>query len=129
LPKHPLKVLIADSDEDNLVRLTKWLRLMGFRMISTANDGFQALYTLKREDYDLLLLTPELPKISGVDVLRHLRRIPRFKGPKVIIMTKEADRKLIEKTAVLGVSDFLLKPFSDETLKMRAEKVLGHYLS
>ncbi len=125
----PMKVLVADSDEDNLARLSKWLRLMGFRMISTSNDGFQTLYTIKQEDFDLLLLTPELPKISGIDVLRHIRRIPRFKGPKVIIMTKEADRKLIEKTAELGVSDFLLKPFSDETLKMRAEKVLGHYLT
>ena len=125
----PLHVLVADPDEENLVRLSKWLRLMGFRGISTATDGFQALHLLKKNDFDLLLLAPEMPKLSGVDLLRHLRRIPRYKGPRVIMMTEEADRTLIEKTAELGVADFLLKPFSDETLKMRAEKVLGHYLS
>lgn len=129
MPARALHVLVADPDEDSLIRLSKWLRLMGFRGIATAPDGFQALHLLKNNEFDLLLLTPELPKMNGVEILRHLRRIPRYKGPRVIMMTEEADRSLIEKTAELGVSDFLLKPFSDETLKIRAEKVLGHYLS
>lgn len=75
------------------------------RLVGVENNAMAGLKTLDREHVDLLLLDVNLPKLSGIDLLRTLRN-----APKVILTTAYPDYAL--EGYELDVVDYLLKPFS-----------------
>lgn len=129
------KILIVDDDPDILSGLRNRLRWLGHD-VSTAEDGAQALELLRHDKPDLVLLDIELPKLSGLEVLKQLadpREVNQAQvsrgstpAPVVIIMTAFGTVDRAVEAMRLGAFDFLTKPFDADRLAVVLEKALAH---
>ncbi len=101
-------VLIVEDNAELGSILAEVLTLEGFET-ETASDGQKALDMLAARRPDVLILDMHLPKVSGVDVLRHVRSSLRLSGLAVIVMT--ADERLSRDLGKLA-DGVLVKPAS-----------------
>jgi DNA-binding response OmpR family regulator len=115
------RVLLVEDDTTLRQALTFNLTREGYD-VSTAADGEAALEAARNEHLDLVLLDVMLPGMSGVEVLRVLRR-EGIATPVIILSAKgdEIDRVVGLK---VGADDYIAKPFSRPELLARIEAVL-----
>src|SRR5258708_7848523 len=110
------RILIIEDDRD-IVELVRYnLANEGFQ-VSSAHDGSTGLSTLKKTPPDLLLLDLMLPKLSGLEICREIRRDDSLNRLPILMLTargEEADRVV---GLEMGGDDYLTKPFS--TLEFR----------
>lgn len=87
----------------------------GFQVIAAVPTGEEAHTLLRRGvPFDLLLLDIELPRTSGIELLRALRQ---HGGPEVIAVTADRDPRTVHDVVRLGVVDYLVKPFALDRLQ------------
>lgn len=105
------RVLVADTDKSvrDLVRLR--LSAWGHEVVSYA-DGQSALQAWCAEHFDLTLLAVDLPRISGLDVLRAIRDSEVPGRPTVVLMSDSHRKGEAARAYELGVDEFVLKPFT-----------------
>jgi DNA-binding response OmpR family regulator len=115
------KVLIVEDDPSIAMALGDGLAFEGYR-VEHAQDGEAALRLLSESRPDLLLLDLMLPKLSGLEVCRRLRR----EGNPVPIVMLSARAQEIDKVVglKLGADDYVTKPFGFMELLARVEAVL-----
>jgi putative two-component system response regulator len=114
-----VKLLVAD-DEQKICRLLEAFFVeRGFEVL-VAHDGKEALSTIRHERPHLVFLDLHMPGLNGLDVLKEARKLDGTM--KVIIITATEDEEAIRTARSLGVSDYVIKPFSLEYLK---EEVLS----
>ncbi|MEN6568329.1 MAG: response regulator transcription factor [Veillonellales bacterium] len=113
-----IKILIAD-DEPNICEVVQlYLEKEGF-IVFTAGDGDQALDIETQHRPDLLLLDVMLPKLSGWDICRSIKR------PVPVIFLTAKSAELDKMTGFsLGADDYVTKPFSPRELVARIKAVL-----
>ncbi|WP_339712260.1 phosphate regulon transcriptional regulator PhoB [uncultured Sneathiella sp.] len=118
-----MKILVVE-DEPAMVELLRYnLESEGFD-VATAHDGDEAMLALEEEQPDMLLLDWMLPKVSGIEICRRLRRDQRHGNMPVIMITargEEADRV---RGLDVGADDYVAKPFSPAELMARIRAVL-----
>ncbi|MAZ02465.1 MAG: phosphate regulon transcriptional regulatory protein PhoB [Sneathiella sp.] len=118
-----MKILVVE-DEPAMVELLRYnLESEGFD-VATAHDGDEAMLALEEEQPDMLLLDWMLPKVSGIEICRRLRRDQRHGNMPVIMITargEEADRI---RGLDVGADDYVAKPFSPAELLARIRAVL-----
>jgi PleD family two-component response regulator len=119
-----IAVLVADSDLDELSHVLRLLREIGLSRITSANDGHNALIQLKKNPFQLALLGWDLPRLSALEILAHLKKIPRFPIPGIILLASSVDRDDADRAAAEGIGDFLVKPFNAGILQKKIEKIL-----
>src|SRR5437868_4756322 len=106
-------ILVVDDEEEILQTLESFLAHLGYRTV-TAASAKSALQIFDQESgIDLILLDVSLPDMNGIEVLRHIQRRPSH--PPVVMMTGGAETRVFEAQRA-GAVDFLLKPFSTDTL-------------
>lgn len=114
--------ILLVEDEENLQEALKLnLHLEGYE-VSIAGNGAEALKSIDREHFDLIILDVMLPEIDGITVCESIR-IQRPDLPILILSAKNssADRVLGLKK---GADDYLTKPFNLEELLLRVSKLL-----
>jgi DNA-binding response OmpR family regulator len=117
-------ILIVDDDPDIVTAITTGLSDTG-AAIKTATDGNSAVGLVEKLAPDLLILDIMLPQKSGFLVLEQLRqKMPRGKGPRVIMITGNAGQRHRQYAEALGVDDYINKPFRMERLVESVEKLL-----
>ncbi len=116
-------ILIVDDDEQIRHLLRQSLRKNGYR-IGEADNGVDAISEVGRNDYDVLLLDLDLPRLSGQQVLDNVRRHSRSPHLKVLVISGHGDADCLSETLHSGADDFLTKPFSLVQLKARIESAL-----
>ncbi len=116
-------ILICD-DEPPLRELMR-AALPGSHLFLEAGDGGDALELVREARPDVVLLDVMLPGMSGLDVLRAIRRDPSIADMRVVLVTawdSDEDRRAAEE---LGVDAFVPKPFLPEELAAVVEGLLG----
>lgn len=131
------RILIVDDDSDILLALKQRLEWLGYQTL-LARDGSEALRIIQCEAPAVVLLDLELPIMSGLDVLRHLRKAKDAEDnvlsvtppslaelrPSIIILTAFGSIPRAVEAIKLGAYDFLTKPFDPEYLGLIIQKVL-----
>jgi len=118
-----MKVLIVD-DFSTMRRIIKNLmRDLGFNNTSEADDGNTALPMLKSGGYDFLITDWNMPGMTGIDLLRAVRKDPDMANLPVLLVTAEAKKEQIIEAAQAGVNGYIVKPFNVATLKEKIEKI------
>ena len=112
-------VLIIDDDESIRTACVQTLQESGFRARAVAN-GSSAFEKINRESFDVVLLDLKMPGLSGMEVLKILKR--DNPAIQVIIITGYASIDLAVEAGRLGVFHFLCKPFAPEVLICKVEK-------
>jgi len=122
---HP-KILVVDDARAVRLIAQKALNTFDCDLIEATN-GFNALFAMERALPDLILLDVSMPIMGGLEMLTLLKSKPELHAIPVIMLTSPADHAVIPKIKVLGVSDLLVKPFSETALleKVRAILVLN----
>ncbi len=116
-----IKILVVDDFSTMRRILKRALKEMGFTNIFEADDGTTALRALKEEKIDLILADWNMPNMSGLDLLKaddSLKDIP------FIMVTAEAQKKNVLEAAKAGANNYVVKPFTPETLNEKIERVL-----
>jgi DNA-binding NtrC family response regulator len=115
------RVLVLEDELGFQTLLTEVLGGAGHEVVS-AQSGAVALDLAAERPFDLLLVDNRMPGISGLEFLKRFRAIDPH--APVIIMTAYADVPVVVEAMRLGVVDFLVKPFSLDSLLPLVERSL-----
>jgi len=99
------------------------LRDLGFTNTQEADDGTTALPMLQNGDFDFLVTDWNMPGMTGLDLLKHVRQDERLKSLPVLMVTAEAKRDQIVAAAQAGVNGYVVKPFTAAVLKEKIDKI------
>ncbi|MEA2085229.1 MAG: response regulator [Thermodesulfobacteriota bacterium] len=119
-----LKILVVD-DFATMRRIVKnILKQLGYNNIVEADDGTTALEILEKEKVDLIISDWNMPKMTGLDLLKNVRNNAEMAGTPFIMVTAEAQQDNIILAVKAKVSQYIVKPFTAETLGEKIDKVL-----
>ncbi|MDZ7642551.1 MAG: response regulator [Desulfurivibrio sp.] len=120
-----MKILVVD-DFATMRRIVKnILTQLGFKNIVEADDGTTALNVLKGEKVDLIISDWNMPKMTGLDLLKAVRADPNLAETPFIMVTAEAQQDNIILAVKAKVSQYIVKPFTAEVLGEKLEKIFG----
>ncbi|QUW68136.1 MULTISPECIES: chemotaxis response regulator CheY [Pseudomonas] len=118
-----MKILIVD-DFSTMRRIIKnLLRDLGFTNTVEADDGITAIPILNSGSIDFLVTDWNMPGMTGIDLLRHVRADEKLRSLPVLMVTAEAKREQIIEAAQAGVNGYVVKPFTAQALKEKIEKI------
>lgn len=116
------KILIVDDDYEIIDSIRYALEGAGYQVV-IARDGNQGLALAERENPDLMILDMMMPKRSGFLVLEKLRRLRDTPLPVIMITGNEGSRHKAY-AELLGVNDYIRKPFAMDRLLGAVENLL-----
>lgn len=122
-PAATKRVLLVDDDTEIIESLRYALESKGYQIL-IARDGNQGLAMAEREDPDLIILDMMMPKRSGFLVLEKLRRT-RPVPIRVIMITANEGSRHKAYAEMLGVDDYIRKPFAMDRLLDSVQRLLG----
>jgi two-component system phosphate regulon response regulator PhoB len=108
-------VLVVEDDDNSLFVLKSILVTKGYRVLE-AWDGRQAVEVAEVEKLDLILLDLQLPKLSGLGVILHLRENANLESLPIVIMTGCDPEKFRGSAIAAGCDAFLVKPIDFDSL-------------
>jgi DNA-binding NtrC family response regulator len=108
------KILVIDDDQAVLNFLRVFLLQSGKFNVQTLHDSRKAFRILEKEDIDILLLDMDMPHVSGLDILKHIRE--NTISIVTIVLTGVEDIDLAINAMKLGSSDYMLKPIDEKKL-------------
>ncbi|MET9831456.1 response regulator [Streptomyces sp. NPDC006385] len=121
------KILIVDDHEDTLYALESVLAPLAYRL-ARATSGDEALKQVLRGQVGLLLLDVRMPAVSGLDVVRYMRRLEQTQHIPVILLTGfGADHALNSTAFRLGVADLVVKPVDPWSLRTKVRYLYDSY--
>ncbi|MEB4592713.1 ATP-binding protein [Candidatus Thiothrix sp. Deng01] len=119
-----LRVLLVDDDEMNRFFGGKLLESLGVA-VTLAGSGEQALQSMQKQTFDLVLMDVSMPGMDGYATARRIRASPYCRGLPVIALTAHAVAGERERCLAAGMNDYLTKPFQCEVLKVMLQKNLS----
>jgi len=88
-----------------------------------AQDGEEALALLETETVNLILLDWNMPKLSGIDFLKQVRAIDKYKDIPIIMVTSEAAKFNVIEALKNGATDYITKPINLDLFKSKLSKL------
>ncbi len=119
------RVLIVEDNKVNQMLVANMLKKRNM-VVSTANDGIEALDAFAVADYDLILMDIQMPRMDGylaVSEIRRLKNVEKSSVP-IIALTASAYINEKEKAQLFGMTDYIGKPFSPDELLEKVVRVL-----
>ena len=109
------KILFIEDDNKTRQNYVNVLK-SSFRDVYQAKDGFEALEIYKAKKPDIMIIDVDLPKMSGLDLLKKIRK--EDINTKAILFTSYSDKKTLLKATILKLTEYLIKPVSRKELKI-----------
>ena len=88
-----------------------------------ANDGEEALLQMEMNSIDLILLDWNMPKLSGIDFLKKVREIEKYKSLPIIMVTSEIAKFNVIEALKNGATDYITKPINLDLFKDKITKL------
>jgi two-component system chemotaxis response regulator CheY len=118
-----MRVLIVD-DFSTMRRIIKnILRQLGFTNIIEADDGSAAWEILNKDQVDFIISDWNMPQMTGIELLRKVRASEEFADLPFLMVTAEAQQENIIEAVQAKVSNYIVKPFTAETLGQKINKI------
>ena len=118
-----MRILVVD-DFSTMRRIVKnLLGDLGYANVTEADDGKTAWPLLQAGQFDFVITDWNMPGMTGIDLLRSIRADARIGKTPVLMVTAEAQREQIIEAAQAGVSGYIIKPFTAQTLKEKIDKI------
>ena len=124
MPADPnMKVLVVD-DMATMRRIVKnILKQLGFGNVEESENGEEALQKLRADTYGLVVSDWNMPVMTGIDMLRAIRADEKLKTIPVLMVTAEAQQANLVEAVQAGVSNYIVKPFTAETMQEKLGKI------
>ncbi|GAB7079358.1 chemotaxis response regulator CheY [Megalodesulfovibrio paquesii] len=118
-----MRILVVD-DFSTMRRIVKnILRQLGFNNIEEADDGANAWETLNKGGIDFIISDWNMPNMTGIELLRKVRASEEFHDLPFLMVTAEAQQENVIEAVQAKVSNYIVKPFTAETLKQKIDKI------
>ena len=118
-----MNILVVD-DFSTMRRIVKnLLKELGFSKFDEADDGATAWPMIQTGKYDFIVSDWNMPQMSGLDLLKNVRKHEKLKGTPFLLITAEAKRSQILEAAEAGVDGYIVKPFTAATLNGKIQKI------
>lgn len=118
-----MKVLVVD-DFATMRRIIKnILRQLGYENILEADDGLAALDVLRSDKVDFIISDWNMPRMSGIELLKAVRTTEEWKDTPFLMVTAEGQKENVIEAVKAKVSNYIVKPFTPETLSEKIKKI------
>lgn len=118
-----MRILVVD-DFSTMRRIIKnILRQLGFNNIVEADDGTSAWETLNSDKIDFVVSDWNMPQMTGIELLRKVRASEEFASMPFLMVTAEAQQENIIEAVQAKVSNYIVKPFTAETMGQKIDKI------
>jgi two-component system, sensor histidine kinase and response regulator len=111
MKKQPSILLVDDLEAIRKVTAGV-LHSLGMQSVEQATNGIEAMRLLERQHVDLVISDWNMPGMNGMELLLAMRAHPRLAATPFVMITADAERHRIEEAIAVGVSDFLVKPYT-----------------
>lgn len=123
------RILVIDDMPSIRDLVKNTLKMMGYKSVVEAVDGEEGLKVLVESNVpgrqiQLVISDWNMPKMKGLDLLKHVRATAEFKNLPFVLLTSESERDQVTEAVLAGVSQYIVKPFS---AKIFEEKLKGAY--
>jgi CheY-like chemotaxis protein len=114
--RHPLRILLAEDNVVNQKLALRLLQQMGYRA-DLASNGIEAIESVERQPYDVVLMDVQMPEMDGLEATRRIvERWPNGDRPRIVAMTANAMQGDREECMAAGMDDYVVKPVRVEAL-------------
>jgi two-component system chemotaxis response regulator CheY len=120
-----LEVMVVDDTSVSRMLITEALSEIGITNLALAKDGKQALGALMAKPVHLVISDQNMPILDGLGLLKALREFKPTSRIGFILISGSPDKTLIERGRVLGLNNFIAKPFNTRTVRAAIEAVVG----
>jgi DNA-binding response OmpR family regulator len=120
------KILVVDDEAINLDFFEVMLSKLGC-VVEKANDGIEALEKVKRFFPDLILLDNIMPRMSGWELTKILKKDMKYSGIPIIMLSALDDVKDKVEGFELGIDDYITKPYNFSEVLARIRAVLRNH--
>ncbi|MCC7405354.1 MAG: response regulator [Bdellovibrionales bacterium] len=122
------RILLIDDFELTRVTLKIGLTNLGFKHLDEADDGDVALKKITDAyaagtPFDLVFCDWNMPTMTGIELVKRLRKDNRFVRLPLIMVTAEADRANVIEALVAGATDYVVKPFDADIISKKIDLV------
>jgi two-component system, chemotaxis family, chemotaxis protein CheY len=120
-----LKILLVDDSRTirNIQKNT--LKMLGHTDITEAADGIEALGCISKQIPDLMLVDWNMPNMDGISLIKKVRETDK-KLP-IIMVTTEAEKSRVLEALKAGVNNYVVKPFTAETLSEKINQTMAKF--
>ncbi|MBP7253089.1 MAG: response regulator [Alphaproteobacteria bacterium] len=122
-----MNILIVDDYKTMLRIISNLLKQLGFKNIEEATDGSEALRKLREGNFNLVISDWNMAPMTGLQLLKEVRADAKLKPLPFIMVTAESKTENVVEAKTAGVSNYIVKPFNAETLKLKLTAVLGAF--
>ena len=114
--RHPLRILLAEDNVVNQKLALRLLQQMGYRA-DLASNGIEAVESVERQTYDVVLMDVQMPEMDGLEAARRIvTRWSAGERPRIVAMTANAMQGDREMCIEAGMDDYLTKPIRVDRL-------------
>nr|WP_319397131.1 response regulator [uncultured Desulfobacter sp.] len=119
-----IKILIVDDFATMRRILKNILKQLGFKNLVEADDGTTAWDVLESQEIDLIISDWNMPKMTGLELLKKVRASDKYKKSPFLMVTAEAQKQNVIEAVQAGVSNYVVKPFTAEAISDKLKKIL-----
>jgi len=120
------QVIITVDDSSTMRRIIKnTLQKLGFNNVIEAGNGIEALEQMTKSKVDIIITDWNMPEMDGLTYVKTVRTKEQYKDTPILMITTEAAKEDILTALRSGVNNYVVKPFTPETLQEKVFKLLG----
>ncbi|WP_022662344.1 chemotaxis response regulator CheY [Paucidesulfovibrio longus] len=120
-----MRILVVDDFSTMRKIIKNILRQLGFENVVEADDGTTAWETLNKDNIDFIVSDWNMPKMTGIELLRKVRGSEEYADVPFLMVTAEAQQENIIEAVQAKVSNYIVKPFTPETLGDKINKIFN----
>ncbi len=120
-----MRILVVDDFSTMRRIIKKILTDLGFSNMTDADDGTTAWELLGKQEFDFIISDWNMPKMTGIELLRKVRASEEFGDIPFLMVTAETQQNNILEAAQAKVSNYIVKPFTPDTLQAKINKIFG----
>ena len=118
-----IKILVVDDSIGIRLAAKKIFKNLGYDNITIADDGTTGLEKLKKEPFDLVVADWNMPKMSGIELLKEMQKDSSLKEIPFLLVTGDEDQDNIMKAIQEGISNFMSKPYNAKVLESKINRI------
>ncbi|MDD4952523.1 MAG: response regulator [Desulfovibrionaceae bacterium] len=120
-----MRILIVDDFSTMRKIIKNILRQLGMDNVVEADDGTTAWEVLNKDNIEFVIADWNMPHMTGIELLRKVRGSEEYADLPFLMVTAEAQQENIIEAVQAKVSNYIVKPFTPETLGKKIDKIFG----
>ncbi|MFQ5607155.1 MAG: response regulator [Candidatus Zixiibacteriota bacterium] len=118
------KIMAVDKSPTMRRIIVNTLNRAGYQHVIEAGDGKEALAKMETENIDFIITDWDMPEMDGLTFVTHLRESDAYSRTPVLMVTTRSAREDIVMALKAGVNNYIVKPFTPDTLKEKIDQAL-----